>query len=243
MASKSASRKIRSIKDLNESSAIGIVPHISFSVNRNSQKFYNGGVTALDVRPEVSIPFSSANWKYQETKPHLIFEQDQAETKQRPKCKNKYSVVLHEFCSRSTSVNRGTAKPVSTERSYEVEDELIQPSHNDQITRMLVEPNIKVINNRYKIPVPMKKDVIKVLPNNFNYALERTALLRCQTLKNSRIKRTLIENYDEMISAGWLAPVDNALKKNSCWYLPFFLTKQKEPKVVFNNAASSLDLH
>ena len=82
----------------------------------------------------------------------------------------------------------------------------------------------------------MKKDVIKVLPNNFNYTLEYTALLRCQALKNSKMKCTLIETFDEMISAGWLAPVDNALKKNFCWYLPFFLTKQKKPRVVFDGA-------
>ena len=84
----------------------------------------------------------------------------------------------------------------------------------------------------------MKKDVINVMPNNFNYALERIALLRCQALKNSIMKCNLIETFDELISAGWLAPVDNALKKNSCWYLPFSLTKQKKPRVVFDGAAS-----
>ena len=84
----------------------------------------------------------------------------------------------------------------------------------------------------------MKKDIIKVLPNNFNYALERTALLRRQALKDPKMKCTLIETFDELISAGWLAPVDTALKKNSCWYLPFFLTKQKKPRVVFDGAAS-----
>ena len=102
---------------------------------------------------------------------------------------------------------------------------------------LLVELNIKVIDNRYEIPVPMKKDMINVLPNNFNFALERTALLRRQALKNSKMKCTLIETFDELISAGWLAPVDNALKKNSFWYLPFFLTKQKKLRVAFDGAA------
>ena len=83
----------------------------------------------------------------------------------------------------------------------------------------------------------MKKDVISVLPDNFNHALERTALLRRQALKNSKMKRTLIETFDELISAGWLAPVGNALKRNSCWYLPFFVTKQKKPRVKFDGAA------
>ena len=56
-------------------------------------------------------------------------------------------------------------------RNYEVKDESIQPPTNE-ITCLLVEPNIKVVDNRYEFPVPMKKDVINVLPNNFNYALE-----------------------------------------------------------------------
>ena len=53
VASKSVLRRVRSIKGLNKGSAIGAAPHISFSMNQNSREFYDGGVTALDVRPEV----------------------------------------------------------------------------------------------------------------------------------------------------------------------------------------------
>ena len=53
----------------------------------------------------------------------------------------------------------------------------------------------------------MKKDVIDILPNNYNYVLERTALLRRQALKNSKIKRTLLETFGELIYTGWLTPV------------------------------------
>ena len=84
VASKSVLRRVRLIKGLIKGSAIGAVPHISFSVNRNSRELYDGGITAVDVRPEVSMPFRSQNSKYQETKPYLTFEQDQTETKQRP---------------------------------------------------------------------------------------------------------------------------------------------------------------
>ena len=69
--------------------------------------------------------------------------------------------------------------------NFEIEDKLIQLSKNNEITRMLVEPKIKIVDNRYEIPVPMKKDVIAVLPYNFNYALERTASLHREALKNS----------------------------------------------------------
>ena len=126
---------------------------------------------------------------------------------------------------------------MATEESYEVEDESIQPAKIREITRLLVEPNISIVDNRYEIPVPMKKLVTDVSPNNFNYALECTVLLRRQALKNSKMKCTLIETFDELISAGWLAPVGNALKKNSYWYFPFFVIKQKKPRVVFDGAA------
>ena len=55
VASKSALRRVRSIKGLNKSSTIGTVPHISFSLNHNSREFYDDGVTALDVCDEVLI--------------------------------------------------------------------------------------------------------------------------------------------------------------------------------------------
>ena len=145
VASKSALRRIRSIKSSTKNSGIGAVPHISFSVNQNSKEFYDGGATVSG----------------------------QTETKQRPKYENKHSGVLHEFYSRSTSVNLGVAKPVSTEKSYEVEDEFIQSLHNDQITRLLQKPNIKVDNNCYKIPVPTKTNVINVLPGNFYFFITK----------------------------------------------------------------------
>ena len=64
----------------------------------------------------------------------------------------------------------------------------------------------------------------------FNYVLKPAALLRSQALKNLKMKRTLIKTFDQLISAGWLAPVDNELFA--------FVTKQKKPRVVFDGAAS-----
>ena len=45
-------------------------------------------------------------------------------------------------------------------RNFKREDELIQPSTNDEIARGLVEANVKVKNGRYEIPVPFKPDVL-----------------------------------------------------------------------------------
>ena len=48
VASKSVLRRVRSVKGSNKGSAIGAVPYISFSVNRNSRKFYDIGVYSIE---------------------------------------------------------------------------------------------------------------------------------------------------------------------------------------------------
>ena len=80
----------------------------------------------------------------------------------------------------------------------------------------MVKANIKVVNNLYEIPVAVKIDMVDILANDSIYALALTASLRRQVLKNSKIKRALIETFVKLISAGWLAPADSTLIKNSC---------------------------
>ena len=70
-------------------------------------------------------------------------------------------------------------------RRYILEDEDIQVSTSDEITRELVEPNVNVVNNCYEIPVPLKVDVVEALPNNYANALDRNFLLRKSALKNN----------------------------------------------------------
>ena len=65
-----------------------------------------------------------------------------------------------------------------TLREYDLEDEVTQLSRNDEKARELVERDIKVVNDRYEISVPLNMEVVKSLPNNFDYALERTKAVR-----------------------------------------------------------------
>ena len=51
-------------------------------------------------------------------------------------------------------------------RNYEIEDEVKQPSINNEKARQLVEFNVKVINGRYKIQVLSKKYVVNNFPDN-----------------------------------------------------------------------------
>ena len=67
------------------------------------------------------------------------------------------------------------------------EDELIHPSTNDKIARGLVEAKVK--DDRYKISVPFKPDVIKTLPNNFTGALKRAQSLHQNAKKKSKTKK------------------------------------------------------
>ena len=88
-------------------------------------------------------------------------------------------------------------------RSYELADEEIQPSKTDDFIRNLVESNVKVINGRYEIPVPLKMDIVKKLSNsNFANAYDRRKLLRRNALKNPELKRTLISTFQELTGAG-----------------------------------------
>ena len=124
-------------------------------------------------------------------------------------------------------------------RNYEIEDKVKQPSIYDEIARQMVESNVKVINGRYEIPVPLKMDVVTNLPNNYVCALKQTTKLRRNALKNVKLKDILEKTFREMISEGWIVPTDDViLSDTKCWYLPFFVTKQDKARVVFEGAAT-----
>ena len=122
-------------------------------------------------------------------------------------------------------------------RESNLEDETVQPSRSDQTAKELVETGIKVVDNRYEIPVPFNMDVVKRLPNNYHSALDRTISMRRSALKNPDLKKTLTDNFGELIGEKWICPVE----KDSCtvpmWYLPFFVTKQEKARVVYDGAA------
>ena len=123
-------------------------------------------------------------------------------------------------------------------RNYELDDEIVQPSQNDELTRQLVEPHIKVVNERYKIPVPLKTDIVSTLPNNLTGALERTKSLRRKALKDPKLKLTLTKTIQKLVHEGWLVPLKDGTCDDRSWYLPFFVTKQNKPRVVFDGAAT-----
>ena len=102
-------------------------------------------------------------------------------------------------------------------RANEIENEILQPSKNDEIARKLVETNVKVVNDRNEIPVPLKNDVTEKLPNNYSNALKRTLCVRRKVLNDVQLKNMLTETFEEMISEGWIETVDGKLMHdNGC---------------------------
>ena len=119
-------------------------------------------------------------------------------------------------------------------RWQELEDEIIQPSKSEELARELVEPNVKLVDGRYEILVPLKSDIVNNLTNNFHSAVDRTTTLRKKALKDAGLKRILADTFHELIDKGWLVPVvDSDFDHDKCWYLPFFVSKQDKPRVVF----------
>ena len=105
-----------------------------------------------------------------------------------------------ECCNKNNCVKLGREVSALREQlhRYILEDEKIQVSTSDEITRELVEPNVNVVNNRYEIPVPLKVDVVEAFPNNYANALDRNFLLRKSALKNNSVKKTLIDTFTKL---------------------------------------------
>ena len=91
----------------------------------------------------------------------------------------------------------------------------------------LIKPNVKVKDVRYKIPVLLRPDIVKKIPNNFSNALERTMSLRRKALGDPTLNRTLTDTLQELLVEGWLTHVEKVEVDGPTWYLPFFVTKQE----------------
>ena len=101
-----------------------------------------------------------------------------------------------------------------------------------------MESHIKVVNERYKIPVPLKTNVVSTLPNNVTGALKCTKSLRRKALKDPKLKLTLTDTFQELVHEGRLVPLKDGAHDDRSWYLPFFVNKQIKPRVVFDGAVT-----
>ena len=56
-------------------------------------------------------------------------------------------------------------------RQVELENEKTLLSRSEELVCSLVEPNVKVKDDRYEILVPLRSDIVKKISNNFSNAL------------------------------------------------------------------------
>ena len=103
------------------------------------------------------------------------------------------NVVSSESCNLKT-LEAENASLKQAIREYELKDEEVQPSRNDELAYQLTEPEIKVKKGRYEIPVPLKPEVVKSLPDNYENALSRIKSLRKKALGNPNLNQTLVDN-------------------------------------------------
>ena len=121
-------------------------------------------------------------------------------------------------------------------REYELMDETVQPSKNDECAFELTEPKIAIKDGRYQITVTLKSEELENLRNNFDNALTRTLSLRKTAMRNPELKQTPVGTFKELIDEQWIEPVDVDCVK-PMWYLPYFVTKTTKPRVVYDGSA------
>ena len=125
-----------------------------------------------------------------------------------------------------------------TVRLLTMEDEAVQHSINDKKAERLVKENSRVVGNRYEMPVPLKES-ISTLPNNYVLAAKRVQALRQSMLKKPQLKDALVSSMQELKQNEYIAPAAETTVSNTpINYLPYFLTSQSKPRVVYDGSAA-----
>ena len=123
-----------------------------------------------------------------------------------------------------------------TIRDLSIQDEAIQLSVCDHKAQQIVEDNTRVVGGRYEMPVPFK-DTIDTLSSNFQLATKRLSSLRQRMLKNPEHMQAVAETMSMLKQRGYIIPANPYFqgKEN---YLPYFLTSQAKPHIVYDGSAA-----
>ena len=123
-----------------------------------------------------------------------------------------------------------------TIKELSLDAETVVPSRNDVLACDLVKPNVRVKDNRFEIPVPLKSDIS--LPNNFVLASDRLADLRKKALKQPEVCEFLIDSMKDLKSSGYIESSEGFdAKCGQEWYLPYFVTSQAKKRIVYDGKA------
>ena len=98
-------------------------------------------------------------------------------------------------------------------RDLKLQDDVIQPSRNEDMARKIVESNIKIVDDCSEIPVLSKSQVVNRLPHNYHSVFNRTLLLQKRALKNVRLWESLLNTFQERLDENWLVPVHDSISE------------------------------
>ena len=110
------------------------------------------------------------------------------------------------------------------------------PSVNDKVVLEKYKSSIKVIDNRYQIALPFKKDEVE-MPNNYSYALNRMLKLDQRLKKDDELRTKYFKFMGDLFSSGHAVTVDEAEaeKYGKIWYQSHFcVTTSNKFRVVFD---------
>ena len=146
--------------------------------------------------------------------------------------------TTRKVCATSNALD--AAKTISdleeTIRLLRTDDDIVEFSINDRKYQEFVDSKLKVVNNRYEMPVPFKEK-ISTLPNNYNLAAKRVMSLRQSMLKRPTLRQIVVDSMQSLKQRTYIVPAekDTHTEVN---YLPYFLTNQPKPRVVYNGSVT-----
>ena len=129
--------------------------------------------------------------------------------------------------------NREPASSKGQLRDLAVQNEALGLSRTDEIAKGLVEPNVKLCDDHFEIPLPLKADI--ELPNNLALARDRAIALRKKTLKQHDFCEFLVETMQNLKSKGYIEKANESVYDSRHeWYLPYFVTSQAKKRIVYD---------
>ena len=220
------------------------LPH-HYNLSSFSQ-FDNVDMKKLPHRPNVDILLGLDNSNLMRVLEERIGEEGEPHAIETPigwvASGGKFSEDPVSYRSRRIAVQRGETNKdqkilelQQTVRDLSLLNEEIQPSINDKKAEEIVKDSIKEVDGHYEIPVPLKNNVNK-LPNNFDLAAKRAEGLRQKMIKNPAHLQPLLESMEFLKQNQYTVPADQDSEFVN--YLPYFLTNQSKPRVVYDGSAT-----
>ena len=109
-------------------------------------------------------------------------------------------------------------------RDLAVQNEALDLSRTDEIAKGLVEPNVKLCDDHFEIPLALKADI--ELPNNLALGRDRAIALRKKDLKQHDLCEFLMETAKfEIYIESYIEKANESIydSRHEC-YLPYFVT-------------------